>query len=86
MELQQVQLNFAGSYTRVKAHFHRVHHCKKITRKDVEGFQAEQDAANMAKAKRRSLRQSSSSKRGNEVPLIVEEALKRQHWTLDQNV
>ena len=52
----------------------------------MEAFQVDQDAIDMAKEKRRSLRQSSSSKRGNDVPLIVEEALKRQHWTLDQNV
>ena len=51
----------------------------KITRKDVEAFQAEQDAADMAKAERRSLRQPSFSKRGNEVSLIVEEAHKRQN-------
>ena len=79
------KINFTGLYTRVKAHFlwlegdHGVHHCKKITRKDVEGFQAEQDAADIAKAERRSSRQQSFSKRGNEVPLIVEEARKRQN-------
>ena len=52
---------------------------KKSPEKDVEAFQAEQDAADMAKAERRSLRQPSFSKRGNEVPLIVEEARKRQN-------
>ena len=56
------KINFTGSYTRVKAHFlwlegdNGVHHCKKITRKDVEAFQVEQDVADIAKAKRRSSR------------------------------
>lgn len=75
--------NFTGSYTRVKAHFlwllgdNGVHHCKSIKRNDVEAFQAEQDAADLAKLERRS-RLPPSSKRGGEVPLIVEEARKRQ--------
>ena len=56
-----------------------VHQCKRVTRKDVEAFQAEQDAADMAKVERRSLRQPYFSKRGNEVPLIVEEACKREN-------
>jgi len=79
------KINFTGSYTRVKAHFlwlegdNGVHHCKKITRKDVEAFQVEQDVADIAKAKRRSSRQQTFTKRGNEVPLIVEEARKRQN-------
>jgi hypothetical protein len=80
------KVNFTGSYTRVKAHFlwlegdNGVHHCKKIDRKDVDGFQAEQDAADLAKEERRSGRQKPISKRTNEVPLIVEEIRKRQNF------
>jgi hypothetical protein len=49
VELQHVQKNVTGSYTRVKAHFlwlegdNGVQHCKKIDRKDVDRFQTEQD-------------------------------------------
>jgi hypothetical protein len=80
------KVNFTGSYTRVKAHFlwlegdNGVHHCKSIDRKDVDEFQAEQDAADLAKEERRSGRQKPISKRTNEVPLIVEEIRKRQNF------
>jgi hypothetical protein len=79
------KVSFTGSYTRVKAHFlwlegdNGVHHCKSITRVDVDRYQAEQDVADLAKKERRSCKQQPISKRGNEVPLIVEEICKRQN-------
>ena len=48
-----------------------------MKRNDVEGFQAEQDATDLAKLERRR-RLPPFAKRGSDVPLIVEEACKRQ--------
>jgi hypothetical protein len=74
--------NFTGSYKRVKAHFiwlqgdHGVHHCKKIMQMLVDRFQVEKDAANLAKEERKGDKEA-ISKRGNEIPLIIEESHER---------